>query len=106
VTTPHMAAGSVDNGADERGPFASGRERERGVTSWAWRWATATTASLGWLAWEEEGRREGGSGLLWAERREGAGMSPSGFFISYFYFLTLLCICLNDFKFKCQCMGV
>jgi hypothetical protein len=67
VAVLRTAAGTeVDDGAYGC-PFVSGRERE---SEWEVSWATATAALLGWLAWEEEGRREG--------RREWAAVGQKG----------------------------
>ena len=64
-------------------------------------------AELGQLA-QEEGREEGMGWAAAVGREEGENEPVWLFPISnsLFYFLTQLCICLNDFKFKFECMSV
>ena len=95
----------VGDGADGRGPGVSGREGGDGGAGEAGpSWAAVL---LGWLAWEE-GRKEG---MGWAavvgqEEGENEPVKPFPISNSLFYFLTQLCICLNDFKFKFECVSV
>ena len=103
---PCMATCSeVGDEADGRGPSVSGREGgEGGVGKARPSWVMAL---LDWLA-REEGREEekgccrgpkGGRG-------ENEHVKLFSFSNSLFYFLTQICICLNDFKFKFECMSV
>jgi hypothetical protein len=58
-----------------------------------------------------ERRKEGGKEMGCCCRpseREGERLSPSGFsiFLSLFYLPDYICICLNDFEFKFECMSM
>ena len=76
------------------------------------RWA-ATAAVLAGPA--HAGRRERGKG---EEKEMGCGYGPSerkrerlspscfSIFLSLFYFPDYICICLNDFEFKFECMSM
>ena len=95
----------VGDGADGRGPGVSGREGGEGGAGEAGpSWAAAL---LGQLVWEE-GREEGMGWAAAVGQEEGENEPVRLFPISnsLFYFLTQLCICLNDFKFKFECMSV
>jgi len=89
------------------------RERREGRgRGWVKRWATATTVLVGPA---HVGRRERGKGEekemgcgYGPSERMGERLSPSGFsiFLSLFYFPDYICICLNDFEFKFECMSM
>ena len=94
----------VDDEADRRAWGIGGREGEskRG-------WPEMGHGLLGQLAHgREEGEEEGLGCGFGPKRREGRN-EPRYLFLfsnSLFYFLSLICICLNDFKFKFECMSV
>ena len=108
VAVPRTAASrEEDDEVNRRGPSVSGREGGEGGAgeaepSWA-------AALLGRLTWEE-GREEEKGWAAVAGQKEGEGENePVRLFPisnSFFYFLTQLCICLNDFQFKFECMSV
>ena len=52
-----------------------------------------------------EGRGEGKEGVGCCGPKGGAQVAFP-FSISFFFFLAQICICLNDFKFKFECMSV
>jgi hypothetical protein len=110
ATGPRTAAGhEEDEVADRRAPASVGEREEKGRAgearpSWA-------AALLGQLA--REGRRKEEEEEGWAAaagREEGEEenepMKLYPFSDSVFYFLIQMCICLNGFKFKFECMSV
>ena len=104
---PHNGAcREVSDRAIGRGPDISGREGEGGTGEAGPSWATACWA--GSLMGERSGKRKGW--VAAAGQKGGRGANEPKwlflFFNSLFYFLSLICICLNDLKFKFECMSV
>ena len=97
----------VDDEADRRAWGVGGRDEEKVRAGKAGpSWAVACKASS--LMGERRGKRNGWAAAVGRKGGRG-GNEPKWLFLfsnSLFYYLSLICICLNDLKFKFECMSV